>query len=292
MARNKLVILLFVAIIPFLTSACGQGQGEDYFTKADAYFEKGRFEKAVQTYEKYLNNFPAGQLRDKALFRIGEILYYALGDRAAAVGSFSQLVAQHPASDYSYRAREIMAGVFRDETNQYQQATIEYKWLISQRPDSVQAPDFQFKAAECYLLAGDYQNAILEFGRLLEAYPNSELVERAIDELGSTYLIMDHPDTALFILTSFIRRFPSSPLRPAVEFKIGTALEETYRYDEALKIYHHLLNTYKNTKAVEIRIAGVEERRKLRMGEVSKVDYDYRPDITEEVMRNFKEEGK
>ena len=280
-----------MAIITFLTSACGPGQGEDYFNRADAYCEKGRFEKAVQTYEKYLKKFPDGPWHDRALFRSGEVLYYALGDRAGAVRNFSQLVTQHPASEYAYQAREIMAGVFRDEINQYQQAILEYKWLISQRPDSEKAPGFQFEVAQCYLLAGDYENAVLEFGRLLEAYPDSELVERTIDELGSTYMILDRPDTALFIFSSFIRKFPSSSMRPAVEFKIGNALEETYRFDEALKIYNNLLGRYKNKKAVEIRMAGVEERRKLRMGEVADVDYNYRPDITDEVMKNFKEDA-
>ena len=286
------LICLLVIIITLLTSACGPGRGEDYFTKADAYFEKGRYHKALETYETYLKKFPNGPLRDQALFRSGEILYYALGDKASAVRNFSLLVTKHPASDYSYRAREIMAGVFKDETNHYQQAIIEYKWLITQRPDSDKAPGFQFKVAECYLLAGDYENAILEFGHLLEAYPHSDLAERAVDELGSTYMILDRPDTALFIFTSFIRKFPSSSLRPAVEFKIANALEETYRFDEALKIYNNLLDRYKNRKAVEIRIAGIKERRKLRMNEAADVDYNYRPDITEEVMKNFKEDAK
>ncbi|MBU2547788.1 MAG: tetratricopeptide repeat protein, partial [Proteobacteria bacterium] len=130
-------------------SACQPRTEAEFFKKAEVYAEKGRFEKAVETYQKYLADFPEGERRDKALFRSGEILYYALGQRAPAVRNFDLLVRKYPASASAFRAREILAGVFRDEVQDYKRAAIEYRCLLEQQPESPKAPGYQLQIARC-----------------------------------------------------------------------------------------------------------------------------------------------
>ncbi|MBU2550145.1 MAG: tetratricopeptide repeat protein, partial [Proteobacteria bacterium] len=121
------------------------------------------------------------------------------------------------------------------------------------------------------------EHAIIEFGKLIENYPDSDLTIRAYDELGSAYMILGQPDQAFFVFRKAVRQFPESPQRTALEFKMGNCLEEMYRYKDALQIYRSLLDRYENRPAVEIRIAGVKERQKNRLGEPEPVDYSYRP---------------
>lgn len=275
--KKRALALAAVLALALFGAACGPKGEEDYFIQADRQFEKGLFREAVKTYRLYLADFPEGRLRGKALFRSGKIRYYALAQRASAVRDFSRLVQHHPLSDYSFQAREILAGVFRDETHDYGGAILEYQSLLNQRPESPKAAGFQFQIARCYLLDNNIEEAVLEFGRFIERYPHSGLIERGYDELGGAHMILGRPDQALFIFQRMISLFPESSLRPAVEFKMGACLEEMHRYPEALKMYTGLRGRYDNQRAVEIRIEGVKARQKNKMGKACPINYAYRP---------------
>jgi TolA-binding protein len=295
MKKLLLLILLSTVIAGAALYAVDYGEGnreETYFIKADQYYEEGRFEKSAEVYQEYLNKFPKGNSRDEALFMLGRVLYYTLDKKAEAVRHLGVLVNEHPASDFAFQARQILAGAFRDEAKDYGRAILEYKWLIAQKPDHPKTPYFQFQIARCYLLAQDLKQAILEFGRFIEKYPDSEYIERAYDELASAHLVLGRADQALFIFRTMLERFPDTEYETAVEFKIGNALEELYRFKEALKMYESLLDRYENRQAVEIRIAGVKKRQKERLGGVKDVDYNYRPSANDETLRNFKEKKK
>jgi TolA-binding protein len=291
--RNPFAACLIFTMIAALMSACQAGNEKDYFHKTNKYFEKGDFRKAAATLGDYLDRFPDGQFRDQALFRMGEILLFTLGEKAAAVEYFGALVNQYPAGEYAYRAREIMAGLFRDEARNYDQAILEYKWLIHQKPDNPKAPEFHYEIARTLMMADRHEEAVLELGRIIENYPNASNMELIFDELGSAYSVLDQPETAIYIYSTLIRKFPETPLRGSVEFKIGTLLEEELRFDEAIAIYKDLIDRYPNTRAVEIRLEGVLERKEQSNEETTnKVDYDYRPAITPDTIRNFEESGR
>lgn len=265
-----------------ITSGCGPKTEEDYFTTAAKYYEKGRFQEAARVYQDYLLEFPGGKWCDAALFRSGEILYYTLEQKSAAVKNFSRLVNGYPASDYTYRAREILAAAFRDETHDYPQAIKEFKWLIQHSPTTAQALDFQFQIARCYLLAENLEQAILEFWRILEVDPKSLLVEKVYDELGSAHLSLGQAEEAVYIYRKLISRFPDSPLRGPAEFRLANALEELNLLSEALRVYQGLLQRYPNRPAVEIRMAGVKDRQKNARAQAKEVNYSYRPEASPE----------
>jgi len=272
-----LTALCLVAVV--VSSACGPKSEEDYFNRANALFEKERFQEAVLTYQHYLVDFPNGTMRDRALFRSGETLYYALDQRGTALRDFTLLVQKHPFSQYTAQAREILAGFFRDELHDYQRAVLEYEWLLKQYPKHPKVDEFQFQVARCYLQAGRPERAVKELKVLMERYPDSELIERAYNELGSAYMTLGWIDQALTVFRRSVFLFPESPMRPALEFKMGNCLEEMQRYKEALAVYQNVLDRYENRAAVELRIEGLNNRRSQRLAEAQPVDYGYRPKV-------------
>ena len=290
--RRLVSLALVLLLAAVLVHGCDAQSEKDYFAEADRLFEKGRGQEAVSVYKEYLEKFPKGKKRDQAFFNCGRILYYNIGDKAEAVKLFSNLVNQYPGSEYAYESRIIMAEAFQKETRDYNQALLEYKWLLEQRPDDERADDFQYEAARCYLLSGQTEQAILEFARFLDEHPGSDLVPNVYDELGGAYMYLNRPEPALFIFSTILDKYPDSQVRLAAEFKIGHALEELYRYKEALKVYEGLLDRYYNRQAVEVRIAGVKERQKNKLGKAADVDYSFRPDVNPETLKNFKDKDE
>jgi TolA-binding protein len=294
-SRPRIAAALFqavVLVVLVLAGGCAADSEQDWFAKADDLVLDGKHREAVATLERYLEKFPEGALRDRALFRSGEILYFSLAERSLAVKNFSRLVRRHPNSKYAFRAHEILAGAFLDETREYLPAVLEYKWLLKQDPHGEKAALYQFQAARCYLLGGDYEQAVLEFGLFVRDYPDSELMDRAYDELGGAYLVLGRPRQAMFIFKKLLEKFPESPLGPTAEFKVANALEDLHLYAESLEVYEGLLERYPNRPAVEVRIAGLKSRQKNQQGSVKAVDYNWRPDETTETLKNFKEEEK
>ena len=284
--RRTVVSVLAVLTVLYL-GACQPETGGDHFEKANVYYDRGQYERAVKSYWNYLDEYPRGSKRELALYRSGEILFYILGQKTRANEVFTLLIQQFPQGGYSRKARIILAGMFQNNTMEYPKAITLYQELIDRNPESADAPKYQFEIAQCYLLDGQVEQAVLEFGTLLRRYPLSNLVDRVYDELAGAYLALGRPDVANVILACLLNQFPDSKIRMRAEFKKGTALEELYRYNEALDVYRGLLEKYKNRRAVEIRISGILERQKNKHSKATNVDYNYRPRMSGETRRKL-----
>jgi TolA-binding protein len=69
-------------------------------------------------------------------------------------------------------------------------------------------------------------------------------------------------EQALEVFKTMLAKFPSSPFKPAIEFKIGDCYELLGLLKEALAQYKEVRPRYGNQSAVDIRIRGVEARLK------------------------------
>jgi len=264
--RTKGFLLLAFFLFLLLGGACGSESEEAFFQKANAHFLKGSPEKAIQVYRDYRDRFPQGRFRDAALLREGEILYYVLGKKVASVEVFGQLALSFPNTRCGLRAREILAGMYRDESADYMRAVVEYQWLLTHCPNSSKADEYHYQIAHCLFFANKFDQAISEYKRFIESYPESRFIERAYDELGSAYVVLRKPETALSVFKTAIEKFPESSLRPTFEFKVAECYEVMDLLDKALAQYQHVRKMYDNWPAVDIRIKGVESRLKEKQG--------------------------
>ncbi|MBW1710372.1 MAG: tetratricopeptide repeat protein [Deltaproteobacteria bacterium] len=254
-----LALLLFIA-------ACGPEKEEPFFHKANAQFAKGSPEKALGIYNDYLARFPQGRFRDLALLRKGELLYWVLGQKEEAVETFSQLAESFPLSRPGLRAREMLADIYRDERADYVRAVIEYRWLLTHGQARHKADRCQYQIAHCFFLANEFKQAAEEYTRFIKDYPESRFIERAYDELGSSYVVMGQPEKALEIFQTAAYRFPESSLRPTFEFKTGECYEAMGLLDDALVQFMFVREMYDNRPAVDIRINNVAARLKEKQG--------------------------
>lgn len=255
--------ILVIALCPLLFfSACSVSNEEEDLMKAELLFEKGLHKEALLAFEDYLRKYPDGPNNAKVLFRKAEILYFALGKKGPAAHIFSKLVSQYTYDEYGFRAREKLAGIYRDELNDYLHAIVEYRWLQAGWPNSPRADEFQYQVAHLLFLANNPKKAIKEFQRFIYKFPDSAFIEQAYDEIGSSHLILGHPEEALFVFKELIEKYPESPIRSTIEFKIGDCYETMGRLDEALKQYEYIRENYQNWPALEIRIKGVKARQK------------------------------
>ncbi len=71
---------------------------EDHFSRAEKYWAKGQFDKALASYESYLKKFPAGDRANDALAKKAEI-FYKKGKYEDALPIFLQIVNEYPLNE-------------------------------------------------------------------------------------------------------------------------------------------------------------------------------------------------
>jgi soluble lytic murein transglycosylase len=150
--------------------------GENIWTLGFTYVLYGKYDDALQTFSRYLREYPDGDFRMNALFWMGKI-YDRRGERAERDAALRQLIAEYPFNYYAYRAREIlgepalsaMAGVGAGD---FPDVDVELAKISDSRLDAVRE-----------LIAVDLmRDATREMKTLAAAYP---------DNTGIAFLLAD-----------------------------------------------------------------------------------------------------
>ena len=101
-----------------------------------------------------------------------------------------------------------------------------------------------YKKAQCLGLAGKNLKKAEELERLISNYPQSDYVERARYEIGTTQLQLENYQQAIAGLNSFKEKHPQSPLRAKADVQIGLAYSNTDRNQKALERYKKVVAEY------------------------------------------------
>ena len=158
--------------------------GQNTVLEADGFFEARNYEKALDYYRQYLDQYPDGPAAATVLLRIGTV-QNALGQYASARDSFNRLLAEFPGNDLAgYAKVGILASYYGE---------------------------------------GLYDNAI-RLGAMMLEQPLSEGQESRTHEiLGDTYLALQSPEDAVYFYT-IAYRSAEAPQAMLIEDKLKTAV--------------------------------------------------------------------
>jgi branched-chain amino acid transport system substrate-binding protein len=158
--------------------------GQNTVLEADGLFEARNYEKALDYYRQYLDQYPDGPAAATVLLRIGTV-QNALGQYASARDSFNRLLAEFPGNDLAgYAKVGILASYYGE---------------------------------------GLYDNAI-RLGAMMLEQPLSEGQESRTHEiLGDTYLALQSPEDAVYFYT-IAYRSAEAPQAMLIEDKLKTAI--------------------------------------------------------------------
>ncbi|MDD2228324.1 MAG: tetratricopeptide repeat protein [Candidatus Cloacimonetes bacterium] len=198
---------------------------------AESWFALGRTDMANEAFNKYLNVYPEGSVRDKAYFYIGYIEYQNK-DYPKAKSAFNTISRILPSSKYIGDALFYLGEIDFYLAN-YNLALENYKKLLPLRPSD---PAVSLRISQSYYYLGDYNNCE-QYLDLLQ--PNYESCI-----LKGNLLISkkDYPSA----LEQFIvaESFAVEPLRKTeAQSYRALCLYQMKRYKEASALYLLLSNT-------------------------------------------------
>jgi ABC-type branched-subunit amino acid transport system substrate-binding protein/predicted negative regulator of RcsB-dependent stress response len=158
--------------------------GRNTVLEADGFFEARDYEKALEYYQLYLDQYPDGPAAATVLLRIGTVKN-ALGQYASARDSFDRLLADYPRNELAGDARVGILASYYGE--------------------------------------GLYDNAV-RLGAMLLEQPMSKGQEvRTHEILGDTYLALQSPEDAVYFYT-IAYRSAEAPQSTLIGEKLKTAI--------------------------------------------------------------------
>lgn len=153
---------------------------------ADLYRTLGQYEKAVEAYQTYLNNFRANA--DTVLGELGQI-YFDLKDLDTAYEYFSQLDTEKLIKDPTTTPKRLYSVAETMEKNKkYPVALKLYQSVYDKFPDAKEGGDAIFKSADILRLTGKNNDADMLLLKLKNTYPDKEVGQQAAVEYAKKYL--------------------------------------------------------------------------------------------------------
>ncbi len=195
---------------------------------------------AEASYERSLADYPHGQLADRARFGLGRTLA-EMGAAGPAAKILNEL-ARGGAADWVDRAW-LELGKTQVAAGQYQAAVAALEELERAAPRSPFQGEGRLLRAEALARLDRIPDAEKLLKALIEGGAET-LAPRAALALATLEVDHGHPDLALATADDAVKRFPQSPLVPALVFRSAEALLQQKQPDPARERFLRVARSY------------------------------------------------
>jgi CRP-like cAMP-binding protein len=190
------------------------------FNVGEYYLKNKRFSQAKYVFGRYLTYHPSGKNAAQAAknLEIAETSLIRYGDgKGPEVGTAAGGAQPGTGSAGSGVTPELSSGSLSSTAKVYYDAIS----LISQER---------------------YQDAYLDFKRIVDANEDPEYVAKSAYEMGRCFFLLNKYDNCIKYFTMLLTRYPKHPdLRDAIFF-VGQSYEKTGRKDQAAAFYRKILS--------------------------------------------------
>lgn len=213
---------------------------------ASLYRTVGQYDKAVDAYQTYLDNFRTGS--DEVLADMGQI-YFDLKDTPTAYEYFSSLdldkLIKNPATD-SRRLYSVARTM--EDNKKYPEALKLYAALYEKFPDAKEANDAIFKSADILRLTDQDAKADMLLLKLKETYPDRQSGQKAAVEYARKYLPSKPSDYWKDFFKDLLAREDSFGLQGEAKYLIIKSMSAENKAEASIAAIDSYLAAYPSSK--------------------------------------------
>jgi len=268
-----------------------------------SYFRLGYYGQAVDAWVLLMNQYPLNEKAAEGGFRAGD-LYFKAHEYEKAISTFRFVVEKHPNTLFGPGAQALIAQCFYNQ-KKFVEAIREYQKFLDLYPRDVQAEGVRKSLEMSYYQAGlanpvvmqeflsrfpeselaaeaqfdkaqklfddkQYEQAAVEFQKVVVNFPNSEIAGDAQLLTAESYANVKLWAEAKTGYQKFLDYYPNHPQRPGAYFNLATAYFNLGDYEGARKNFQVVVDSFPNSefaknsaKNIEIclRKAGVPDAR-------------------------------
>ncbi len=274
--RSPIVLYIAVSLMLLVLWGCGDSRVEQLLQKANEEWVQGRNHSAIEMFNAVLELAPSGPQAEEALYRLGEIYYFGLGETGKAISYFQEVVSIRPRGPFAYGAQKYIAEIVELNFRDLDQAIIEYQKLIDEYRKPEEHPEQQFRIAAIYFKKHQYEQALVEFGILVENYPSNPWSEEAYLRMTEIMHNLSRCGESRETYSQFRVVYPQSNFRGEMEFVMASCLEDEGKLKRAYDRFKSLEGDYKYPALLKMKLEGIEGRIKKGGKSKRKIPRRYR----------------
>jgi len=219
---RKLSIFFIGFCFCCLLAGCNKDATDPLIQKAQNEWVEGRNHRAVELFKEVLKNNPSGPPAEEALFRLGEISHFSLGNSSQAIMYFQELLQLNRNGPFAHEAQKYIAEIVEFTFKDYEQAIIEYQNLINRFDTEEEKGDHQYRIASIYFKMQNYEQALAEWEVLLDEYPGSRRAEESQYKVIEILFTLQRFAEVREHYRDFMEKYPTSKFKGEVDFILAS----------------------------------------------------------------------
>ncbi len=213
-------------------------EAELLFTEAEELFKEKSYSQALNSYRRYINEFPEGSKAPEVLWRIGSI-YTAMGKSAEALSTFEQLITTYPDSPPASKAM-IQRLIILYQAARYQEIIDASEVVLAHHITSNQRIRLNVLLGDTYAAIGSLSDAIYYYAQAMQP-AREETRAKIVPKLKEALRQLSSDEMVVLL-----PRLQGNIAGGYLLFQLGKNQVNDGRYEEAIEIISTLIQSYPN----------------------------------------------
>lgn len=223
-----------------------------HYAIADGYFNQSNYEKAMKEYKYVIDNYPNSDLAPEAMRGVQQSLVL-LGRDDEAVEIINNFTEKNQDSPFFRDFKEKAANILFDN-RKYKDAITEYEKIIQKYPDSQKNAESIYWIGKSYASMGNTIEAENSFVNLQKKFPKSDEAPLGMLENALMQKKLSDIRKADSILLSLGKLYPENSVAPQAAFERAVMKHGIGDTTKAMGIYYFVADSFPNSEySVEAR---------------------------------------
>jgi len=194
---------------------------------------------AISVFENFLIKYPTSNLRELALFRLGNI-YFEKKLHVNSRTKLIELVKNYPHSEYTGSAYHLIGETFIEE-NDLDSAEQFFNSAVGEKQNNNFVDYSIYSLANVYEKKGKYAEAVTYYDKLLGYHKQSNLAAQAQLRIGICYFQLGEYDNAVLELSDPLIEILDLDEQNEAEYILANTFYQLKEYNNAREAYRRIL---------------------------------------------------
>jgi tetratricopeptide (TPR) repeat protein len=252
--------LIRVLLLLFLVSCDFSPKLHRDILNAQDLIHEQKYLEATQLYEKILKGLPAGKVKIKVLYQLGDLYSIHLEKFKKGIYYYEKIVESSDETLWVVKSQERIGELNFSYLQSYKKASFYYRSLVDIIPKLKEYDFYEFRLGLSHMEMGQYVQALKIFNEI-KINPLHKYFVSSYYHIGLTHFKNKDWQKAVDIWREYIKREKRRDRVVNTKFLMANAYETMENLSKAYSIYYSIQGEYPNTKVIQNRLNSVYQRK-------------------------------
>lgn len=210
-------------------------------------FQQDRYSEAIDNFKYLIDSYSQSVLVPRAYYAIGDC-YYNMGEYETSMTYYKIVVNEFPSNSLAPEAFESIQYCLISLGREDEAVAILDDYITENESQSPFVEDFQYKKGELFYQGRNYKDAITEYEKFIDKYPDSEKSAEVMFWKAKSYANLNENDKATKEYNKIVKQYPKSDYAPLALLENGILHKEMVMINQADSILYQLQRLYPDHK--------------------------------------------